>query len=164
MSKVSLSTISNFYEKQYETFIKKGLSNIETIKLINDAILVPHSYNNSKTGLGSLQGERILKSVILSTVSSDDSVKDAKLLWLISYSSLDKICDITVFRNWTKVIQDCDSWQKKDKWYEPQDGIIFLFGRVSRLKIKEIIDKLDFIKIKKKMSVLWKKNVKKMRR
>ena len=48
-------------ESYYNQFNGKEIFDEEI--LINDAILVPHSYNNSKTGLGSLQGERLLKSV-----------------------------------------------------------------------------------------------------
>lgn len=41
MSKFLFSTISKEYEKRYNLFISKGLTSIETIKLLNDSILIP---------------------------------------------------------------------------------------------------------------------------
>lgn len=41
MSKQLFSIISKVYEKQYESLVFKGLTNVETIRLLNDAILIP---------------------------------------------------------------------------------------------------------------------------
>lgn len=41
MNKTLFSAISKEYEKRYNFFISKGFSSVETIKLLNDAILIP---------------------------------------------------------------------------------------------------------------------------